>query len=142
MTAMRRCVLMLMMLARLVAPAAAADRLHALSSELRCPVCQNQTLADSNADLARDLKAEIGRQIDQGRSDDEIRAFMVQRYGDFVLYEPPRRGDTALLWAGPFGLLALGMGALGWRLHHARQAPRRDRETPPPGIGHGDEDPA
>ncbi|WP_366517639.1 cytochrome c-type biogenesis protein [uncultured Aquabacterium sp.] len=102
---------------------AAPDRLHALATELRCPVCQNQTLADSNADLARDLKAEIARQIEQGRSDEQIRAFMVQRYGEFVLYEPPVRADTTVLWAGPFALLALGAGALGWRLRRLRQRP-------------------
>ncbi len=99
---------------------AAPDRLHALASELRCPVCQNQTLADSNADLARDLKEAIRKQIAQGRSDEDIRRFMVQRYGDFVLYEPPVRGDTTLLWAGPFAMLALGGCALAWRLRRAR----------------------
>lgn len=124
--------LLLALVLSMVCPAwAAADRLHALATELRCPVCQNQTLADSNADLARDLKTEIARQIEQGRSDEQIRAFMVQRYGEFVLYEPPMRADTTLLWAGPFALLALGAVALGWRLrrlHHRPQA--EDNPTP------------
>ena len=84
------------------------DRLHQLATELRCPVCQNQTLADSHADLAVDLRREIGRQIAQGRSDEEIRQYMAQRYGDFVFYDPPLRGDTVALWAGPFALLGAG----------------------------------
>lgn len=124
--------LLIAVVASVVWPAGAApDRLHALATELRCPVCQNQTLADSNADLARDLKAEIARQIEQGRSDEQIRAFMVQRYGEFVLYEPPVRADTTVLWAGPFALLALGAGALGWRLLRLRQRPQT-HTTPTP----------
>jgi len=85
-------------------------RLKALAHELRCLVCQNQTIADSNAPLAVDLRNQIRAQIAQGRSDDEIRAYMVDRYGDFVLYNPPMRASTVLLWAGPFVLIALGIG--------------------------------
>ena len=76
-------------------------RLKALAEELRCLVCQNQTIADSNAPLAVDLRNQIRTQIAQGRSDDEIRAYMVERYGDFVLYKPPFHAGTALLWLGP-----------------------------------------
>ena len=86
------------------------ERLKGLAAELRCLVCQNQTIADSNAPLAVDLRNQIRAQIAQGRSDDEIRAYMVDRYGDFVLYNPPMRATTVLLWAGPFVLIALGIG--------------------------------
>jgi cytochrome c-type biogenesis protein CcmH len=86
------------------------QRLKALAEELRCLVCQNQTIADSNAPLAVDLRNQIRAQIAQGRSDDQIRSYMVDRYGDFVLYRPPLRATTALLWAGPFVLIALGIG--------------------------------
>lgn len=83
-------------------------RYHRLAEELRCLVCQNQTLADSNAELAADLRHQVENQILAGRSDDEIKAYLVQRYGDFVLYRPPFKASTALLWLGPFVLLALG----------------------------------
>ena len=83
-------------------------RLKVLAEELRCLVCQNQTIADSNAPLALDLRNQIRTQIGQGRSDDEIRAYMVQRYGDFVLYRPPFKATTAVLWLAPFLLVAAG----------------------------------
>jgi cytochrome c-type biogenesis protein CcmH len=83
-------------------------RLKALGEELRCLVCQNQTLADSNAPLAEDLRNEIRGQIAKGKSDDEIREYLVDRYGDFVLYRPPWKATTLLLWLGPFVLLAVG----------------------------------
>ena len=85
------------------------ERLRVLAEELRCLVCQNQTIADSNAPLALDLRNQIRQQIAQGRSDAQIRDYMVERYGDFVLYRPPLRASTALLWAGPFVLLAVGI---------------------------------
>ncbi|HEX4333064.1 MAG TPA: cytochrome c-type biogenesis protein [Usitatibacter sp.] len=85
-------------------------RLRALGEELRCLVCQNQTLADSSAPLAQDLRNEIRRMISQGRSDAEIRDYLVQRYGDFVLYRPPWKPTTLVLWLGPF--LLLGVGAV------------------------------
>lgn len=113
-----------------LAAATPPDRLHTLASELRCPVCQNQTLADSNADLAHDLKEEIRKQIAQGRSDADIRDFMVQRYGDFVLYQPPVRADTTLLWAGPFVLLAMGGGWLAWHMTRHRDAAGRGPQAP------------
>jgi cytochrome c-type biogenesis protein CcmH len=84
-------------------------RMKSLAEELRCLVCQNQTIADSNAPLAADLRDQIRAQIAQGRSDAEIRAYMVERYGDFVLYRPPLKATTALLWIGPFALLAAGI---------------------------------
>ena len=85
-------------------------RLKALAEELRCLVCQNQTIADSNAPLALDLRNQIRGQIAAGRSDTQIRDYMVERYGDFVLYRPPFKASTAILWIGPFALLALGLG--------------------------------
>ena len=85
-------------------------RLKALGEELRCLVCQNQTIADSNAPLALDLRNQIRAQIAQGRSDTQIRDYMVERYGDFVLYRPPFKATTALLWVGPFALVLLGAG--------------------------------
>ena len=84
-------------------------RLKGLAEELRCLVCQNQTIADSNAPLALDLRNQIRTQIAQGRSDDQIRDYMVERYGDFVLYKPPLKASTALLWVGPFVLVGLGL---------------------------------
>ena len=83
-------------------------RLKDLGEELRCLVCQNQTIADSAAPLALDLRNQIRTMVRQGKSDDEIRAYMVDRYGDFVLYKPPLKGTTLLLWIGPFALLAIG----------------------------------
>ena len=85
------------------------SRLKGLAEELRCLVCQNQTIADSNAPLALDLRNQIRTQIAQGRSDDQIRDYMVERYGDFVLYKPPLKATTALLWVGPFVLVGLGL---------------------------------
>jgi cytochrome c-type biogenesis protein CcmH len=83
-------------------------RYRHLIHELRCLVCQNQNLADSNADLAQDLRQEIYEMIQGGSSDEQIVDFMVARYGDFVLYRPPLKPSTLLLWAGPFLLLAAG----------------------------------
>lgn len=90
----------------------AAGRAVRLAEQLRCLVCQNQSIAESNAELAVDLRRQISEQIAAGRSDGEIVDFMVQRYGDFVLYRPPMKGNTWLLWLGPFALLLVG--AFGW----------------------------
>ena len=90
--------------------AAVEQRLKGLAEELRCLVCQNQTIADSNAPLALDLRNQIRTQIAQGRGDEQIRDYMVERYGDFVLYRPPFRARTALLWIGPFALVVVGIG--------------------------------
>jgi cytochrome c-type biogenesis protein CcmH len=100
---------------------AAEARMMALSSELRCLVCQNQTIADSNADLAVDLRGEIREKIQSGMSDAEIKDFMVARYGDFVLYRPPVKTTTLILWIGPFLLLAVGGGILYVNLKRRRQ---------------------
>lgn len=87
-------------------------RLQAITAELRCLVCQNQTIADSNADLANDFRREIRKLIAEGKSDPEIMDFMVARYGDFVRYRPPVKGTTILLWAGPGMLLVIGLAVL------------------------------
>jgi cytochrome c-type biogenesis protein CcmH len=87
-------------------------RLKTLAVELRCLVCQNQTLADSNAPLAEDLRREVREMIAKNMSDREIIDFLVQRYGDFVLYRPPWKASTTLLWLGPFLLLIAGAAAL------------------------------
>ncbi|AAP85972.1 Cytochrome c-type biogenesis protein (plasmid) [Cupriavidus necator H16] len=81
-------------------------RVHALSGQLRCLVCQNQTLADSNADLAVDLRRQIRERLRGGASDEAVKDYLVQRYGDFVLYKPPLRPLTWLLWFGPLLLVA------------------------------------
>ncbi len=88
------------------------QRVIAISEDLRCLVCQNESLAGSQADLAKDLRREIREQLKQGKSDREIVEFLVQRYGDFVLYRPPLKSFTLLLWFGPLILLLLGGGAL------------------------------
>jgi cytochrome c-type biogenesis protein CcmH len=99
------------------APLASKDpaleqRMKNLSDKLRCLVCQNQTLADSNAALAVDLRNEIREKMQKGMTDAEIRTYLVDRYGDFVLFQPPFKPTTFLLWLGPFLLLALGFGIL------------------------------
>jgi cytochrome c-type biogenesis protein CcmH len=108
-------------------PAADGDRFHLLASELRCLVCQNESLADSNAPLAVDLKNEIRARMAAGDSDQEIRSFLVERYGDFVSYRPPVNARTLLLWLGPF-LLAVGGGAVLWRGMRAGSAAERTEE--------------
>ena len=95
-------------------------RLKRLESELRCLVCQNQTLADSNAPLAEDLRREVRALATSGKSDDEIRQYLVARYGDFVLYKPPLQRNTWLLWIGPFGLL-LGGGIVWYAILRRRK---------------------
>lgn len=86
------------------------DNLYdSLLEEIRCLVCQNQSLADSNAELAQDLRREIIAMIDAGKTENDIKAFLVERYGDFVLYRPPLQENTWLLWAGPFVFLVIGI---------------------------------
>jgi cytochrome c-type biogenesis protein CcmH len=104
---------------------ATEQRLKALAEELRCLVCQNQTIADSNAALAVDLRNQIRGQISQGRSDAQIRDYMVERYGDFVLYRPPFNAGTALLWAGPFLLISGGAIAFALVVRRRRAQPPR-----------------
>ena len=98
-------------------------RVAALAEELRCLVCQNQTLADSNAPLAVDLRNQIREQLTAGKSEQEVRDFMVARYGDFVLYRPPFNPATVALWLGPFAFLLLGGWVLARRLAR-RRAPQ------------------
>jgi len=87
-------------------------RMQAVASELRCLVCQNQTIADSQADLAVDLRRQVRDMLRQGKSEHEIIDYMTARYGDFVLYRPPMKPTTVLLWFGPALLLAAGLAAL------------------------------
>ena len=88
------------------------QRLISSSEEMRCLVCQNESLAGSRTDLANDLRREIRILISEGKSDDQIRSFMVERYGDFVLYRPPVKPVTWLLWIGPFVILGIGIAGL------------------------------
>lgn len=82
---------------------------ESLTSELRCLVCQNQTIADSNAELAGDLRRQVYEMLQQGKSREEILRFMTERYGDFVLYKPPFKTKTGLLWLGPAAFLMIGL---------------------------------
>ena len=91
---------------------ALAVRYDALLEQLRCMVCQNQTLKDSHAELAQDLRDEVRRLLEQGNTDVQIRDYLVARYGDFVLYSPPVKGSTWLLWLGPFVLLTVALAVV------------------------------
>ncbi|MDR0274498.1 MAG: cytochrome c-type biogenesis protein CcmH [Burkholderiaceae bacterium] len=97
------------------------DRLYRLTSELRCLVCQNESLADSDAPLAIDLKNEVRSRMAAGESDAEIKKFLVDRYGNFVIYRPPFNAATLLLWLGPLLLAAIGILAV-WRAMRANGA--------------------
>jgi len=97
------------------------DRYKELIAEVRCLVCQNQSLADSDAELAHDLRREIYELMQQGQNDDQIIEFLVARYGDFVLYQPPVKPSTYILWYGPFVLLILGILMLFRTLRQRRQ---------------------
>lgn len=99
------------------------QRMKALTEQLRCLVCQNETLADSRADLAEDLRKQIREQMRAGKSDQEILAFLTQRYGDFVLYKPPFQANTILLWLGPALLIAAGTVALVVTIRRRRAMP-------------------
>ena len=113
---------------RLADPALEA-RARAISGELRCLVCQNQSIDDSNADLAHDLRVLIRERLTAGDSDAQVLRFMVQRYGDFILLRPPVKPDTYLLWFGPFVVLALG--GLGAALY-LRRSRRQPQQAPAP----------
>ena len=132
---MKRTQVLLMMLLQLIAlpvfaqvrrpepvkgDAALEARLHKLSQELRCLVCQNETLADSRADLAEDLRDEIREQMKAGKSDKEIIAFLTERYGQFILYKPQVTPTTYLLWFGPFLLLLAGLAVLFYYIKQRR----------------------
>ena len=98
-------------------------RVMRIAAELRCLVCQNQSIADSHADLAVDLRMQIREQIEAGRSDEEIRLYMVERYGDFVLYRPPFKTSTILLWLAPALLFLFGAILLRRHLRLRDEAP-------------------
>ncbi len=100
------------------------EKVTALASELRCLVCQNQTLADSNAPLAVDLRNQIREKMQQGESERAIVDYMVARYGDFVRYRPPFKATTALLWTGPILLVIAGLATLFFRLARRRAEPK------------------
>jgi cytochrome c-type biogenesis protein CcmH len=122
-----RALLVLLLLAPLALPAATDDpaldqRAAALAHELRCLVCQNETIAASHADLAVDLRNQIRLKLVAGQSERQILDFMVQRYGDFVLYRPPLKATTVMLWAGPFVLLLVAGAALALNIRKRRQA--------------------
>jgi cytochrome c-type biogenesis protein CcmH len=93
-----------------------------INSELRCLVCQNQTIADSNAELAGDLRRQVYEMLQQGKSKDEIVQFMTERYGDFVLYNPPLKTKTALLWLGPIAFLMIGFVIIFWVIRRKKKA--------------------
>jgi len=101
------------------------QRLARLTQELRCLVCQNESLADSHAELAADLRNQMREQMRAGRSDEQIKAWLTERYGDFVLYRTPLKATTAVLWFGPAALLLAGLGGLVFYLNR-----RRGRVTP------------
>ncbi len=98
------------------------ERARNLSQNLRCLVCQNQSIDDSNADLARDLRIIVRQRLVAGDSDDEVIQYLVDRYGEYVLLRPPVRGSTYLLWFGPFALLLVGAGALLFLARRRRTA--------------------
>ncbi len=119
------------------APLVAADpaiekRMLALAAELRCLVCQNQTIADSHAPLAEDLRRQVREMITRGDSDKQIIDFMTQRYGDFVLYRPPLKGTTAALWFGPFVLLLGGLAIFAIVLRRRSRLPAHQFEPDQP----------
>ena len=110
-----------------VAPNTSADpaleaRMMVIAEELRCLVCQNETIAASHADLAVDLKNQIRLKLQEGQSQKQILSFMVERYGDFVLYRPPLKTTTLLLWLGPFVLLAIAIVMLVLNVRRRRRA--------------------
>lgn len=105
------------------------QRLIAISDEMRCLVCQNESLSGSRSELAQDLRRELRNQIRQGRTDAEIRDFMVSRYGDFVLYRPPVKPTTIALWAGPFVLMVAGVIVLLVYLRRRNRALDRNELT-------------
>jgi len=103
------------------------QRLIGISEEMRCLVCQNESLAGSRSDLANDLRAQIRTMVKAGKSDAEIRQYMVDRYGDFVLYRPPVKPTTWLLWLGPFTILLIGI--IGLFMYLRKRNIGMDRRT-------------
>lgn len=107
------------------------DRFHRLTEELRCPKCQNQSIADSDAEIARDMRERTARMIREGRSDQEVVNFFVDRYGDFVSYRPPVNERTAILWMGPLGLLLLGVLAIVLLVRRASRRAELEEDDQP-----------
>ena len=105
-------------------------RMIGLAENLRCLVCQNESLASSHAELAEDLRREVREQMSKGKNDQEIIDYLVARYGDFVLYKPPVKSYTVLLWFGPFALLLIGVGMLLYQLRKRRQLVQESELTP------------
>ncbi|MHA6203155.1 cytochrome c-type biogenesis protein [Dyella soli] len=139
MRALLRCLLVTLLVIAGTATAQAIDPLpfkdHAqevrfqnLTRELRCLVCQNENLADSNADLARDLRHEVFDLMQSGKSDDQIKQYLVDRYSDFVLYDPPVKTSTMLLWFGPLAILLAGAVVVVFTVR------KRSRIAPPAGV--------
>ena len=138
---------MLVVLALLLPPIASAidalpfkdraeeQRFQNLARQLRCLVCQNESLADSSADLAKDLREEVFEQMRQGKSDVEIKHYLTDRYSDFVLYNPPLKGSTILLWFAPLLILLIG-AAIVFRIVRRRGAAPRN---PPPAASSEDD---
>ncbi|HEY4127276.1 MAG TPA: cytochrome c-type biogenesis protein [Gammaproteobacteria bacterium] len=104
-------------------------RYETLTHELRCLVCQDETVADSNADLAADFRRQIHDMVAAGKTDAEIKAYMVGRYGNFVLYKPPVQPNTALLWAGPFLLLLIAIGIVFLVVRRRASQPEEGAES-------------
>lgn len=127
------------------APAVADPVLEArmvkIASELRCLVCQNQTIADSHADLAIDLRQQVREMLQKGMTDQQIASYMTERYGDFVLYRPPFKGTTALLWIGPGVLLVLGLLGLVLMLRRRSRMPQDRFDAEEPEVGDGTQEP-
>ncbi len=114
----------------LVADPVIEARMAALSKELRCLVCQGQAIAESDSDFAKDVRKVMRTLMEQGRSDQEIMDFLVQRYGDFILFRPPVKGTTALLWVGPFLLLLIAAAILVRTLQRRRQVAAAEALSP------------
>lgn len=110
-------------------------RARTLQRELRCPLCQGQSLDESNAKIAQDLRILIRERIAAGQSDDQIKEFLVERYGDFILMSPPVRGDTAFLWFGPALVLLLGAGLVATIVMRANRRAAIEPETGDPELG-------
>jgi cytochrome c-type biogenesis protein CcmH len=131
--------------AKEAAPAVADPVLEArmlkIAAELRCLVCQNQTIADSHADLAIDLRQQVREMLQKGMSEQQITDYMTQRYGDFVLYRPPFNRMTALLWVGPGALLVAGLTVLVLVLRRRSRMPEDRFEAEEPEVDGGPQDP-
>ena len=111
-------------------------RFQQLTRQLRCPMCQNETLADSNAPIARDLRNQIFKLMQQGRSDEQIKQYLVARYSDFVLYDPPLQPSTWLLWFGPLLILLGGVVVVVIAIRKRNRSGDATTEAP---IGNGDD---